>query len=190
MPEYRRWFEPGATYFFTVVTHDRRPFLLEPEVRTELRTAILRTQSERPFRMFSSVLLPDHFHCVWVLPDDDEDYSVRWRLIKARVSVNVRKTGLVDTNRSPSQRRRGERAVWQRRFWGHRVRNEGELERICGYIHYNPVRHGLVACPHGWPHSSFHRFVHEGYYDVGWNCSCTRAGKTPDFSGIERIVGE
>lgn len=112
MPEYRRWFEPGATYFFTVVTHERRPLLTEPEARTALRNAISVTQRERPFKLFAIALLSDHLHCVWDLPRDDEDFTTRWRLVKARFSQFLGATTLGEGTITDSRRKRGERGFW------------------------------------------------------------------------------
>lgn len=118
---------------------------------TLLREAVRRTRAERPFRIDAWVLLPDHLHCVWTLPPGDCDYATRWRLIKARVSRALPPGPL-----RPSHRRRGERGLWQRRFWEHHIRGEAEHAALLGYCWHNPVKHGLVAAPRDWLYSSIH----------------------------------
>jgi len=95
------------------------------------------------------------------LPPDDSDYSGRWREIKKRFSRSV-------TTRTNA---RGERAVWQRRFFEHVIRDEDDWRRHIDYIHYNPVKHGLVDRPADWPWSSFQRAVDRGWYDAGWGAT-------------------
>ncbi len=190
MPNYRRWFIPEGTFFFTVVTHDRRPVFEDSRAREALRQAFIETRPGYPFELFALVLLPNHLHCVWTLPPNDDDYSTRWRLIKARFAIQYRSLGGHDPERNPSRRKRSERSFWQRRFWERTIRNETELERICAYIHYNPVHHGYVRCPHAWRFSSFHRFVKNGYYDETWNCTCQGSVRTPDFADMEEFAGE
>ncbi len=145
MPEYRRWRQSGETYFFTVVTDGRRPIFADPVARTLLGQAI--------------VLLPDHLHAIWAMPEQDGDYSLRWRRIKSQFTRDYLAFGGDENSLSSSRVSRKERGVWQRRFWEHRVRNEQEYETLCRYIHYNPVKHGYAGCPHGWEFSSFHAFV-------------------------------
>ena len=85
MPNYRRLYIPGGTYFFTLVTHARRPLFSQASWRTSLRLAIETIQSNRPFTIEAFVLLPDHLHCIWTLPPSDADYSNRWRPHQGRV---------------------------------------------------------------------------------------------------------
>jgi len=165
---YVRLREAGGTFFFTVVTHDRRPFLTSPLARRCLRTAWKETYSRYPFELVAVTLLPDHLHCLWTLPEGDSDYSSRWRFLKARFSMLYLRDEGCEGVRSPSRERSGERAVWQRRFWEHAIRNDEDLRRHFDYIHYNSVKHGLVARPEEWPWSTFHRYAKLGWYDVGW----------------------
>jgi putative transposase len=189
MPEYRRAHQPGGTFFLTMVTDRRRPILVES--RRLLRSAIERTRAVRPFRTVAVVLLPDHLHCVWTLPPGDSGFAARWQAIKARFSLGYLRAGGSETRRSASRVIRGERGVWQRRYWERQVRDEDEFERLCAYIHYNPVKHGRAACPHAWPWSSFAEFVRAGRYPPDWNCTCRGAAPTVnDESGLDGIVGE
>ena len=165
MPHYRRWRQPGGWYFFTVVTFDRRPLFSRPDVRAALRAAWRRVQTHRPFETFAVVLLPDHLHCVWHLPEGDDDYPTRWRLIKTRTT---RALGRVSAPAGSSRARRHEGTVWQRRYWEHVLRDETDLKRHVDYIHYNPVKHGLVRRAGDWPHSTFRKFVAAGEYDEDW----------------------
>ena len=132
----------------------------------------MEVQNERPFDLLATVLLPDHCHCVWTLPEDDCDYSKRWGLIKSRFSKRWLQAGGRNMAVSPARAKRHERGIWQKRFWEHKVRDEEDFMRHVNYIHYNPVKHGLAQCPHQWPHSSFERWVGEGYYGQDWLCTC------------------
>jgi putative transposase len=168
MPEYRRWYLPGDTYFFTVVTYDRQPLFRDPSAR-DLLGKVMRTVAEvRPVHTLAVALLWDHLHCVWVLPPGDQDFSRRWREIKAHFSEAWLRQGGSEREVTPSQHARGHRGLWQRRFWEHQVRDEDDLERCCDYIHYNPVKHSYVDRPWDWPWSSFRRFVKQGHYPQEW----------------------
>jgi len=165
---YRRPRVGGAIYFFTVVTYRRQPILTHPPVRRSLREALTLTSSERPFETIAIVLLPDHLHCLWQLPEGDADFSTRWRLVKARLSRAVAPLGYGLADGGPSRARRREHTVWQRRFWEHLIRNEDDLRRHADYIHYNPVKHGYASRPATWPYSTFAKFVRHGWYAPHW----------------------
>ena len=168
MSEYLRLRIEGATYFFTVVTFQRRPFLTTDLARESLRNAWQAVRAKRPFDIDAVCILPDHLHCLWTLPPDDADYSIRWNLIKAAFTKEYLKKGGSDGTRNASRRRSGEAAVWQRRFWEHRIRNDEDLRRHFDYIHFTPVKHGYVNRPADWPWSSFHRYVQQGWYEPDW----------------------
>ncbi|MBI2312716.1 MAG: transposase [Betaproteobacteria bacterium] len=168
MPNYRRAFIPGGTYFFTVVTHGRAPILIDEPVRHALRDAIEGTRQSHPFRIDAWVLLPDHLHCIWTLPDGDSDYASRWAVIKRRVSKAMGERLTNGTHLSDSRHARRESGVWQRRYWEHMVRDEADLQRCMDYLHWNPVKHGHVARVADWPHSTFHRLVVRGVYPIDW----------------------
>ena len=168
MPNYRRWYVPGGTYFFTVVTFARRRFLTSASARRLLRKAIEGVRGEMPFQIVAWVLLPDHLHTVWTLPSGDCGYSRRWRAIKGAFTKTYLAAGGQEGARSASRRGRGEAAVWQRRFWEHTVRDEDDLALCVDYIHWNPVKHGLARRAGDWPWSTFHRYVKAGQYGPGW----------------------
>ena len=166
MPQYRRPRIAGQTWFFTVVTAERAPILIQAPVRAALRAAIIEIRQRHPFVIDAWVLLPDHLHCIWTLPEQDRDISSRWSMIKR--GVTQRLAGTLPTNRNTSRRRRRESGIWQRRFWDHVIRDDQDLLNHLDYIHANPLRHGLVTNVADWPHSSFHRYVKEGLYPQGW----------------------
>ena len=83
MPNYRRAFAPGGTFFFTLVTAGRRPILTGPLARRLLRAAFRDTRRIRPFEMLAITLLLEHLHALWRLPSGDADFSTRWSQIKA-----------------------------------------------------------------------------------------------------------
>jgi putative transposase len=171
MPDYRRWFQPGGTFFFTVVTSQRWNLFEDSSARDLLGAVMRSVAREMPFESVATVLLWDHLHCVWTLPRGDGDYSRRWQDIKGRFTKTWLETGEVERPLTPSQRTRGHRGIWQRRFWEHQVRDKTDLERCCDYLHYNPVKHGFVPRPGDWPWSSFHRFVREGHSPPDWGRS-------------------
>ena len=159
---YRRNFIPGGTYFFTVTVVDRRSDCLVRNIEL-LRQSFRLARRKRPFEIDAIVVLPEHIHCIWTLPPGDADYSHRWSLIKARFS-----RALLNAGQPVKRNARGEYNVWQRRFWEHTVRDEKDLRAHVDYIHYNPVKHGLVARVSEWPYSSFHRFVRLGWLGADW----------------------
>jgi putative transposase len=163
MPNYRRVWVPGGTYFFTVNLLERDRSLLVDHV-TALRTAFQFTRSVRPFDVVAIVVLPDHLHCIWRLPGDDADNAARWAQIKSSFSRSVPNGESLSTRRAA----RRERGVWQRRFWERHLRNESDLRAHIDYVHFNPVKHGLVERVRDWPYSSFHRHVHHGVLSENW----------------------
>ena len=168
MPNYKRNYVPGGTYFFTVVTHERRPFLTSELARTCLREAIEKEQKKRPFDLFAIVLLPDHLHAIWTLPPDDHDYSVRWAAIKENFTRQYLKKGGSEGGVSRSRKKHRERAVWQRRFWEHTCRDEDDLKRFLDYLHWNPCKHRLVESVKEYSWSTFQKFVKLGEYEENW----------------------
>jgi putative transposase len=168
MPNYRRSWVPGGTYFFTVVTWNRRPILTHAESRELLRTAWREVNQRLPFTTLAICLLPDHLHCVWSLPEGDANYAMRWREIKRLFSRQYIRRFELEDKRNASRVKRNEAAIWQRRFWEHTLRDEADLQRHVDYIHYNPVKHGLVKNVADWPWSSFSRYVRSGFYESSW----------------------
>ena len=164
MTAYRRLHVPGARYFFSLALADRGSDTLTAHIG-DLRRAVAVTMRERPFSIKAAVILPDHLHMIWMLPPGDADFSTRWRLIKSRFSIAVG----VRTPRSPSQVRKGERGLWQRRFWEHCIRDEADFAAHLAYCWGNPVKHGYVARPVDWPYSSIHRDRLHGLVPPEWS---------------------
>jgi putative transposase len=154
---YRRSRVPGGSWFFTVVTRDRYPFFRKPVVVALLRHALRTVMRRLPFTLDAIVVLPDHLHCIWTLPDGDMDYSTRWRLVKSSVT---RHTQTAFANCAGS--------VWQHRYWEHRLRNPADYRAHVDYIHYNPVKHGYVDKPVNWPYSSLALYAAKGVYPAEW----------------------
>ncbi|MFT4276951.1 MAG: transposase [Rhodopseudomonas sp.] len=163
MPNYRRAFVPGGCWFFTVALLERRNTLLVDHI-TALRDAVARTRERFPFEIDAVVVLPDHLHAVWTLPPGDADFSTRWRLIKTHFAKAPPKEERLSAVRA----RRGERGIWQRRFWEHLIRDEADYARHVEYCMINPVKHGLVSRVQDWPTSSFHRDVRRGVFPLDW----------------------
>ncbi len=158
---------PGASYFFTVVTCDRRPIFQHTEAIALFDAAVTRIRQRHPFEIDATVILPDHIHTIWTLPDGDADFSTRWRLVKEAFTKPFVRQNL-PSSRSDSRRSKGEQPVWQRRFWEHLIRDEADYVAHVDYIHINPVHHGLAAAASEWPHSSFAEWVERGVYAPNW----------------------
>ena len=171
MSRYIRLRREGGLYFFTLVTHGRRPFLTSDLARACLREAWQTMRSRKSFDVVAVCILPDHLHCLWQLPENDNDFSGRWRKIKGDFTRLYLEKGGMEGPRTSSQIQKGERSVLQRRFYEHCIRDEEDLRRHFDYIHYNPVKHGLVRSVAEWPWSSFHRYVRQDWYDADWGLS-------------------
>ncbi|MCC5015601.1 transposase [Legionella sp. 31fI33] len=162
MVNYRRSFIPGGTFFFTVTLRNRKSCLLVDHINL-LKDAVQTVKAQHPFLTKAYVVLPDHLHVIWQLPPGDSDYSQRWKKIKALFSKSIHKSAL------PLMRtRHNEYCLWQRRFWEHAINDETDFENHVNYIHYNPIKHGLVESLHHWPYSSFHHYVRSGRLSKNW----------------------
>jgi putative transposase len=163
MTDYRRNFVPGGSFFFTVNLADRRLSLLTTHIDV-LRAAFREIHLRHPFTIDAIVVLPDHLHTVWTLPEGDADFATRWRLIKSTFSRNTPPGERISASRAA----KGERGIWQRRYWEHTIRDEEDFARHVDYVHINPVKHGLVTRVRDWRLSSFHRMVKLGVYPEAW----------------------
>lgn len=171
--KYRRADVKGGTYFFTVNLFQRDKTLLIDHFDV-LRNVINRVKKRHPFKLHAMVVLPEHLHAILTLPEDDNNYPTRWMLIKAGFS---RQIPGYDKN-TKSRESKGERGIWQRRYLEHLIRDECDFERHVNYIHYNPVKHGLVERAIDWPFSTIHDFVNRGVLSQHW-------GHSGDFEGLE-----
>ena len=153
MSNYRRVYIKGGCFFFTIVTAKRQPVLVE--YIELLRDAFQHVRSRHPFTIDAAVILPDHLHCIWTLPENDHDYPCRWRMIKGYFSRQL-------PNKASN-------SIWQRRFWEHMIRDAHDYKRHLDYIHYNPVKHGYVEHVSDWEYSSFNKFIRQGLYEENWS---------------------
>jgi len=167
--QYRRDYTNGASYFFTLVTFQRKPLFEQAERVAELRSAFADEMRRRPFYIDAIVIMPDHIHTIWTLPATDSDYSIRWRNIKRTFTLAIPKKQRPKL--IASRHRKQEQAIWQRRFWEHRLRDEKDFNQHVDYIHYNPVKHGKVSQPADWQYSSIHRYMRDGIIGPAWGCS-------------------
>ena len=191
MPDVRRAFVPGGTFFFTVVTHRRAPILCEPLAIEVLKDLIRQCIARWPMRIDAIVLLPDHLHAIWTLPRTDSSYSMRWGWLKKEFTKAWLAAGQREQPQSRGRTRERRRGVWQAKFWEHLVRDQHDYTRHMDYVHYNPVKHGYANCPHLWPWSSFSRCVQRGWYPADWACACAKLGPVGlDFSDIQSSTGE
>src|SRR5205807_966655 len=114
--------------------------------------AVRQARVRAPFHADAWVVLPDHMHCLWTLPDGDADIPGRWRAIKTSFAKSLP----IGEPRSPVMTSRGKRGIWQRPG-STRCATIGTLALTWDYTHFNPVKHGLVEHSADWPHSSFRR---------------------------------
>jgi putative transposase len=168
MSDYRRYFVPGATYFFTVVTQARAPLFADEAARMLLGEVMRRCFERYPVTVIGLVLLPEHVHALWQLPTGDDRYSLRWRWIKREFTRGWLALGGAEQQRWTARIRERRRGIWQRRFWEHTIRDEIDLENHFDYVHFNPVKHGHVARVRDWPWSTFHRWVAREHYNIQW----------------------
>jgi putative transposase len=133
-----------------------------------LREAVEETRRRYPFTIDAWVLLPEHLHCIWTLPRESSDFSMRWNLIKTGFSRRAKSIFHVEEWMNDSKRKHRETTIWQRRFWERQIRNDREYQVYMDYTHFNPVKHGLVERIVDWPYSTFHRYVRMGTYPENW----------------------
>jgi putative transposase len=179
---YRRSRIPGATHFFTVVSF-RRQRLFTDRGAELFERALRGVRDAHPFTLEAQVILQDHLHALWTLPEGDDDYATRWRLIKSAFTRGYVKAAPAAPVSCPSRRAKAEREIWQRRYWEHLIRDERDFGAHLDYIHFNPVRHGLVGAPIEWPHSTFRQWLARGVYDPGWGSNA--APELPAWAGRE-----
>lgn len=177
MQRYRRSNTTGARFFFTVVTYRRQRFLTDAPMRLALRGAIRQVQARWSFSIDAWVLLPDHLHCIWTLPSQDAEFGRRWGCIKRLVTCAMAADYARPEWRNDSRIARRESTIWQRRFWEHQIRDDADYAAHMNYLHFNPVKHGLVTSVADWPHSTFHRLVRAGVY-------------TPDWAGVDESLSD
>ena len=161
--KYRRAWQAGGTYFFTVNLAERSRTLLVDHIDV-LREAVRKVKTVHPFDILAWVVMPDHLHAIWALPENDADFAMRWMLIKAGFSRGIPRGEWINA----SKRRKGERGLWQKRFWEHLIVNEDDLQRHIDYVHINPVKHGHVELASEWPYSSIHRYIRLGWVPQDW----------------------
>jgi putative transposase len=179
---YRRTTVPGGSYFFTLITHQRARLFAEVINVDRWHDAVSKVQRKRPFTIEAEVIMPDHLHMIWTLPPDDTDFATRIRLIKTAFTKELPMC-FDGATTSGSRASKGERNVWQRRYWEHAIRDEQDFQVHVDYIHLNPVKHGAVERPGQWPHSTFLAWVEGGAYDPSWGTDDMPL--LPDWAGRE-----
>jgi putative transposase len=191
MSDYRRIYQNQSIVFLTIVTYERQRIFHNPQNILLLRQTTAKVKLEMPFDILAAVILPDHLHFLWQLPLNEHNYSKRIGRLKALFTKSFLKTNNIDLRLSESRKKHRESNIWQRRFWEHTIRDEKDFEQHLNYIHYNPVKHNLVTCPHFWPYSSFHSLVKKEFYSVNWACICHKnPSQIPDFTLVNHDFGE
>lgn len=157
MPSYIRRRTPGATYFFTLRLADRNDDQLVRRIDL-LRQSMRATLARAPFRIDAITVLPNCIHTLWTLPPEDDAYPSRIAMLKSRFSRGCP----MPLHRTPTQIRRAEKGIWQRRYWEHVIRDAADFERHRDLIYLSPVHAGLCPRPQDWPHTSLHRDLKQG----------------------------
>jgi putative transposase len=168
MSNYRRDQTLGGTWFFTLVAFKRRRFFCREVFRNALRRSILKARKSHPFVIDAWVLLPDHIHCIWTLPEGDANFSLRWKLIKQFVTGDCAADFSNTAEQTVAKKKRRESTIWQRRFWEHSIRDQKDFANHLNYLHFNPVKHGYCLSAADWRYSSFHRYQALGVYPKNW----------------------
>jgi len=189
VPNFRRAYVPGGSFFFTLVTYNRARIFADETAQKLLGNAIRDCQADWPFEINALVLLPDHLHAIWSLPRGDTKYSARWSMIKGKFTQDWLAAGGTEQTISDAQQSENRRGVWQPRFWEHTLEDADDFERHFDYAHFNPVKHRYVQYPHQWPCSTFHRWVKAGVYPANWATE-PDAKRRLNLHNMERTVGE
>ena len=116
MPNYKRTYQGGGIFFFTLVTYNRNNLFSQKQARELLREAIAEEKTQHPFDLVAMVLLPDHLHCIWELPENDADFSKRWGRIKSSFSNRWINIGGKEGEISQARKKHRERGIWQKGF--------------------------------------------------------------------------
>ena len=176
MRRYIRADAAGATYFLTLTLQDRSARYLVDHVAV-LRDCLRHVKERHPFDIEAMVVLPEHLHALWRLPVDDADFSSRCMLLKQAFTRRLEELGTLERAASRKRGPKGERSLWQRRFWEHQIRDDDDFARHVDYIHFNPVKHGWVLRAREWPYSSLHRYVRQGLLPADWGISTAIEGQ-------------
>lgn len=162
MSNYRRVFIQNSYVFLTIVTHNRNPILIK---NIELlRQAFKNIRKIYAYKIIACVILPDHLHII-LSPEKIEEYPKIVSSIKHYFSANL-DIKAVDLTASKLKKR--EKGIWHRRYFEHTIISEDDLNKHINYIHYNPVKHGLVLSVKDWEYSTFHKFVNKNMYNLDW----------------------
>jgi putative transposase len=163
MTNIRRFWDIGHLYFVTHVTYRRMPILID---NIDLwQDAVVFTKDIMSFNLMAWVVLPDHIHIL--IDPIASDLSYLSKRLKMKFSGQYRARHHYHSGR-----------VWQYRFWDHKIRDENDFKKHFDYIHYNPVKHGLVMQPIEYEYSSFKKYYDTGYYSADWGVN-----ESPNLSG-------
>lgn len=180
MPNYKRLFIQNSYLFLTIVTYNRNPILVDNI--NILRQAFKNTKKNYDFEILASVILPEHLHLI-IIPKNIREYPKIIHSIKYYFSKNVQNIGgivIPPYVLSESKIKKGEKGIWQRRYYEHTIIDEEDLYKHLDYIHYNPVKHGVIENVKDWEFSSFDKFVEMNNYDIDW-------GSIEDVKHIETL---
>ena len=161
---YRRLFIPNSIVFITVVTFDRKEILI-PNIEL-FKKAINQTKQKHQFNIVAICVLANHIHML-LKTNNIAEYPDIIKDIKRNFSVDFDISQIPDYFESDSRKRKGEKSIWQRRYYEHTIMSEEDLSKHIDYIHYNPTKHYNIA-PKDWKYSSFNKFVKNGYYEQDW----------------------
>ncbi len=168
MPNFRRVFVDNSYVFITVLLNNRKRTLLTDYI-DNLRGAFKQAQSVVDFEIYAISIMPEHFHVI-LKPLEINEYPKMISLIKRAFTKGLPQELRVELAKEISQSKinKHESGVWHRRFYEKTLTSQEELNHITDYVHYNPVKHGLVQRAVDWEYSSFRKFVRDGFYQEDW----------------------
>ena len=158
---YKRYFIPNSMVFITIVTYNRKQFLLE--YINLIKQSLNYAKSKIMFNIVAIAILKDHIHII-IKPKVINEYP---NIVKYFKTYFSRQINIDNSNLSEGKKHKKEKGVWQSRYWAHIILDENDLYKHIDYIHYNPMKHYNVA-PRDWKFSTFMRFVNNNYYDINW----------------------
>lgn len=172
---YKRVFIQNSCVHLIIVAYNRKPIFIDNV--DLLQKAIINAMQYFQFEIVAFCILPDHIHII-MKPIDIYEYpkiitSIKYYFSKNfNVGVETPTYGYLN---------KGEKGIFQRRYYEHTIVSEKDFYTHVDYIHYNPVKHGYVNQVKEWEYSSFRKYIKDGFYDENW-CNFGNKNKIKDLN--------
>jgi putative transposase len=158
---YKRYFIPNSMVFITIVTYNRKEFLLD--YIDLIKRSFKYTKTKISFNIVAIVILKNHIHLI-LQPENINDYPNIIKYFKTYFSRNI---NIDNSDLTEGKKHKKEKGIWQSRYWAHIILDENDLNKHIDYIHFNPMKHYNIA-PKDWEYSSFKKYVNNKFYDINW----------------------